>query len=106
MTPTDPIRDEAVRVLAEALHDAPRPSQRALIYRAIVETPRLLRWALTRPGIASWGDVIEHLLTGRDRMALEADEREADWQTVKRSPAPSRIGDLLGTISDSLGVDR
>lgn len=81
----------------------PRPSQRALVYRAIRETPRLLRWALTRPGIQSWGDVIEKLLEGRDAMGIEGDRREAEWNAVKRTPAPVRIGDIVATIGDSLG---
>lgn len=81
-----------------------RPSQRAIVVRAIRETPRLLRWALTRPGITSWGDVIGHLLTGRDALALDADQRADEWQAVKRGDAPVRLGDVLGTISNSLGV--
>ena len=88
---------------AEDSWSDPRPSQRALIYRAIVETPRLLRWALTRPGIVSWGDVIEHLLAGRDRMALEADEREAEWTLEKvRRGAPQHISGTLAAVVDSL----
>lgn len=83
-----------------------RPSQRAMVVRAIRETPRLLRWALTRPGVSSWGDVIEHLLSGRDAMALEADTREAEWNAVKRSPDPVGIGDVMSTLRDSLGVER
>jgi len=84
-----------------------RPSQRALIIRAIRETPRLLRWALTRPGIHSWGDVIEHLLTGRDRLALDADQRESDWTVTKaRRGAMTPIGDVVATIRDSLEVER
>jgi hypothetical protein len=87
-------------------HDSwsdPRPSQRAMVIRAIRETPRLLRWALTRPGVQSWGDVIEKLLEGRDFMGIEGDRREAEWDAVKRTPAPVRIGDIVATISDSLG---
>ena len=80
------------------------PSQRAIVIRAIRETPKLLRWALTRPGITSWGDVIGHLLTGRDALALDADQRADEWQAVKRGDAPVRLGDVLGTISNSLGV--
>jgi hypothetical protein len=83
----------------------PRPSQRAMVIRAIRETPRLLRWALTRPGVASWGDVIERLLTGRDAMGVEADQREEEWQAVKRSPDPTSIADVVSTLRDSLGVD-
>ncbi len=78
------------------------PSQRALVIRAIRETPRLLRWALTRPGVHSWGDVIEHLLTGRDRLALDADQRSEEWDTIKRGDAPVRLGAVLATITDSL----
>ena len=82
-----------------------RPSQRAMVVRAIRETPRLLRWALTRPGIRSWADVIEHLLTGRDAMALDADQRDAEWQATKarRTAPPEHIGGSLTTIVDSLG---
>jgi len=78
------------------------PSQRALVIRAIRETPRLLRWALTRPGVHSWGDVIEHLLTGRDRLALDVDQREEEWTTIKRGDAPVRLGAVLATVVDSL----
>lgn len=80
----------------------PRPSQRALIIRAIRETPRLLRWALTRPGVGSWGDVLGLLLEGRDRLALEGDRRAEEWATVKRTAPPVRLGDVLTTIVDSL----
>lgn len=82
------------------------PSQRAIVYRAIVETPRLLRWAIHRPGVTSWGDVIGHLLSGRDAMGLEADIRAGDWDRIKRGADPTRIADILGTISDSMGVER
>lgn len=81
-----------------------RPSQRAVIIRAIRETPRLLRWALGRPGVRSWGDVIEHLLSGRDAMALDADRRADDWQRQKRGDPPVHVGAVLATISDSLEV--
>jgi hypothetical protein len=82
-----------------------KPSQRAIVIRAIRETPRLLRWALTRPGVASWGDVIEKLLDGRDRMGMDADAAERQWDTVKRSRPPVSVADILGTVRDSLGVD-
>lgn len=82
-----------------------RPSQRAMVIRAIRETPRLLRWAIRQPGVASWSDVIENLLAGRDRMGLEADRREEDWQDVKRSRPVSSVADIVATIRDSLGVD-
>lgn len=81
---------------------APRPSQRAMVIRAIRETPVLLRWALRQPGVDTWGDVIEKLLEGRDRMALEADEREHEWNAVKRSRPPVRLGETLAVVMDSL----
>lgn len=80
----------------------PRPSQRAILIRAIRETPRLLRWAITRPDVRTWGDVIEHLLSGRDRLALDADRRAEDWDTLKRGDPMVPLGSVLTVIADSL----
>jgi hypothetical protein len=88
---------------------ADSPSQRAIIVRAIRETPRLLRWAIGGRQVRSWGDVIERLLMGRDLMALDADQRETDWTLTKaRRGAMTPISDMLGTVADSLarGGDR
>lgn len=83
-----------------------RPSQRALVVRAMRETPRLLRWALARPGLRSWGDVLEHLLSARDELALDADAREREWRAVKRGEPPAPIADVVATLRDSLGAER
>lgn len=83
-----------------------RPSQRALVVRAMRETPRLLRWAIARPGVRSWGDVLEHLLSARDELALDAEAREREWRAVKRGEPPARLRDVLATIGDSLGGPR
>jgi hypothetical protein len=87
---------------------ADSPSQRAILIRAIRETPRLLRRAI--PGASSWSDVIGRLLTYRDLMALDADQRETDWtQTKARRGAMVPLSDMLGTVADSLaprGGDR
>jgi hypothetical protein len=87
---------------------ADRPSQRAILIRAIRETPRLLRRAI--PGASSWSDVIGRLLTYRDLMALDAEQRETDWtQTKARRGAMVPLSDMLGTVADSLaprGGDR
>ena len=83
------------------------PSQRAILIRAIREQPRLLRRAIQANGVASWSDVIERLLLGRDRIAIDVEQREYDWSVTKaRRGAPSPIGDTLATIADSLGGDR
>ena len=92
-----------------SIHDSwtdARPSQRAMVIRAIRETPRLLRWALTRPGVQSWGDVIEKLLEGRDLMGVEGDRRAEDWEAVKRGEDPVGIAEVMATIRDSLGAER
>lgn len=78
------------------------PSQRAILIRAIRETPRLLRRAIS--GASSWSDVIGRLLTYRDLMALEADQRVEDWQTTKRTPPMVPITDVLGVVIDSIGA--
>jgi hypothetical protein len=84
---------------------ADSPSQRAILIRAIRETPRLLRRAI--PGASSWSDVIGRLLTYRDLMALDVDQRDAEWQTIKRAPAgaPTPVRDVLGIVTTSLGME-
>lgn len=83
-----------------------RPSQRAILIRAIRETPVLLRQALETRGVGSWGDVIGILLGGLREWGLEADLREHEWHEVKARKAPEHVGATLATIMDSLGVER
>lgn len=61
-----------------------KPSQRAILIRAIRETPALLQNAISRS--RSWGDVIAQLVRARDdwRDRLNAEDRavereKADW---------------------------
>jgi hypothetical protein len=71
------------------------------------ETPRLLRRAI--PGASSWSDVIGRLLTYRDLMALDADQRETDWTLTKaRRGDMTPLAETLGAVVDSLarGGDR
>ena len=83
------------------------PSQRAMLVRAIRETPRLLRRAIGATGVRSWSDVIERLLLGRDLRMDMVDRREHDWSLTKaRRGAMTTIGDTLRTITDSLDVER
>lgn len=84
--------------------DDDEPSERALIARAIEETPDALRRAIRSPGVRSWAAVVALVTRNRDRLAEEADQRDADWQNVKRGDRPAPLGDVLGTISNSLGV--
>jgi hypothetical protein len=82
---------------------ADSPSQRAILIRAIRETPRLLRRAITAPGVHSWSDVIERLLLGRDRIAADVEQREYDWSVTKaRRGAMVPVGDVVETVRDSL----
>jgi hypothetical protein len=86
---------------------ADSPSQRAILIRAIRETPRLLKRAI--PGASSWSDVIGRLLTYRDLMALDADQRETDWTLTKaRRGDMTPLAETLGAVVDSLarGGDR
>ncbi|CAN5769127.1 hypothetical protein BH23CHL8_BH23CHL8_26280 [soil metagenome] len=67
--------------------DEPAPSQRAILIRAIRETPGALRAAIAASGVRSWGDVIERLLSQRDTMRDETSERldaeAAAWAEAK-----------------------
>ena len=84
---------------------AEHPSQRAILVRAIRETPRLLRRAIEKPGARSWGDVVGRLLLTRDRWDDAIDRHEEAWEATKAA-RPSAVADVLATIADSLGVDR
>ena len=55
------------------------PSQRAMLIRAIRETPALLSGAIRSPGVHSWAAVIAVLVRGRDERRAERD-REAAWR--------------------------
>lgn len=80
------------------------PSERALLIRAIRETPEALRAAILSPRVHSWAAVIAILTRGRDDMAADVERREHDWRRTKRGDAPSRVGDVLGVLGDSWGV--
>lgn len=80
------------------------PSQRAILVRAIRETPDLLRRSII--GAASWGVVVRRLLAGRDDMREDADLRDRDdaWSRRDEPTAPQAVQSLaaiLGRITDS-----
>ncbi len=79
------------------------PSERAIVVRAIRETPRALRAALTSGRCHTWPQVVRALVIGRDAMGADADRREHEWDATRRTP-PGHIADTLGVVLDSLRV--
>lgn len=71
-----------------------QPSQRAIIWRAIEETPDLLRRCIARA--RSWSDVVRELTSERDawraRLASQASE-EPD--PISRREAPELLCDVM-----------
>lgn len=82
------------------------PSQRAILIRAIRETPALLERAIRTAPRPTWVAVIGVLLRGRDDVArsIDADSREAQ-QHKQRELTPKqatyRLADILETIGGS-----
>ena len=64
------------------------PSQRAMLIRAIRETPDLLRSAIRAPSVHSWAAVIAVLVRGRDEIRDQRD-REAAWRQRGRTSEPT-----------------
>ena len=77
------------------------PSQRAMLIRAIRETPRLLERCIV--GAPSWSVVIERLTRSRDewRAELRAQERDLEERTRYRGPM-THVADVARPIVDSL----
>ena len=84
------------------------PSERALIVRAIRETPEALRAAIGAPGVRSWSSVIAILIRGRDGTMDDVERRERAWLAEKapRRGAMTPLSETLGAVTDSLGVER
>jgi hypothetical protein len=81
------------------------PSQRAILIRAIRETPALLRRSIV--GARSWGDVVARLVRGRDEIREDAALRDRDTEWRRRDElgpheAILSLGAILGRIRDSL----
>lgn len=68
--------------------DDEQPSQRAIIVRAIRDTPGLLSKAIDTS--RSWGEVVGKLIAGVNGMREDADERES-WARRKRRELPEHI---------------
>ncbi len=56
--------------------DGPQPSQRAIIVRAMTDTPDLLRWAILGAE-PSWRSIVARLFSGLDEMREQADVLDA-----------------------------
>jgi hypothetical protein len=86
------------------------PSQRAVIVRAIRETPKLLERAIDRS--RSWGEVYAYLIKhlNEDRDLIEAADRETARRKAAEHPdqreAMSSIGSMFDRIAQSLGYVR
>ncbi len=80
------------------------PSQRAVVWQAIVDTPLLLDQAIGQA--RSWSDVVRKLIYERQVMRDELVLRERDeaWnrETAPRREMPSHIAEVLRRMSDSL----
>lgn len=80
------------------------PSQRAVVWQAIVDTPLLLEEAIAKS--RSWGDVVRKLLyerqVMRDEMRLR--ERDDEWEreTAPRIHAPELLATIVQRVKDSM----
>ena len=80
------------------------PSERALVARAIEDSPSLLRSVLRSGRVHSWAQVVRALLIERDELGDTAVRREREWLDRKVEPmVPLRS--IAQTIMDSLDRD-
>lgn len=78
------------------------PSQRALLIRAVRDTPSLLSEAIGRS--RTWGEVIAYVLRRRDMWREELDEKErrARLNRPVHREAMQSLASILQRIEDSL----
>lgn len=80
------------------------PSQRAIIFRAIEDTPRALTDVIRQS--RSWHEVVRKLMADLERRREDADyaEKDAEWGR-QDEPTPRQavqaVADILGRIKDS-----
>jgi hypothetical protein len=79
------------------------PSQRAMLIRAIRESPSLLTVAVSRS--RNWGEVVAYIIRRRDEWRDELNERERDAERRRDDPSPRQsvqsIKAILNRIGDS-----
>lgn len=80
----------------------PRPSQRAIVYRAMVDTPDTLLDAIRSS--SSWSDVVRKVMWDLDTRREDADlrERELAWERRHYRGPMESIGALLTKFKDSM----
>lgn len=90
--------------------DDNEPSQRAILIRAIRETPALLEQAIAK--CKSWHDVIAYIMARHIewREALNEREREAARRRAEDEPTPRQaltaVGGVFERVAESLGYVR
>lgn len=62
--------------------DAERPSQRAIIYRALQDNPRQTTAIVWR--CSSWKEVVDRIIGLEERIRVQADEAEQDAEAERR----------------------
>lgn len=85
--------------------DDAEPSQRAIIYRALEDTPRALGQIIRAS--RSWSDVVRKLMADVDRRREDATitEAQAEWdRSFDMTPRESTqiLGNILTRVRDSL----
>lgn len=86
--------------------DDPHPSQRAIVYRALDNTPALLFGVIGRS--SSWSEVSRELIhaihasrTDAELAEIEQDRREETRRRNERTSAPQRLGDIIRRAGSS-----
>lgn len=84
--------------------DAENPSQRAIVYRALVDNPRELHKIVAR--CRSWNGVVASIIGLETRLRLDADdlERDVKWDKVgtpDHKEAVRTIAEIIKRIGDA-----
>ena len=84
--------------------DDDEPSQRAMLIRAIRETPQLLTVAIGRS--RTWGEVVAYVIKRRDDMRAELDDRDREMARRRADEPDGReaamtLKSILNRIGDS-----
>lgn len=82
--------------------EADEPSQRAMLIRAIRESPGLLHQAIARS--KTWGEVVAYVIRQRDdwREELDLRDRQREQERPHRVSEVMSIGQILARLRDSV----